>query len=263
MKNIWRVSLVALLPALFLFSCVTEKKKGTETSKFKKGYHSFTNKYNYWFNADELFRLTVTKLEESHQDNYNQILDIYPYAAADPQPARADLDNVITKASKGIVLHRPGRWTDDNYLLIGQAQFLKRDYETAESSFEFIKEEQDPRNQPKPKLSAKEKKKQREKTAAAKKKERKKKAKERKKAAAKKKREKRRLQRPGKKLPQNAKKERKSPVVNLKSHKQNRRLLSRQQINRIQNQHRTKRKSHRVKILMLSPLTASMLIQTP
>ena len=190
MKNIWRVSLVALLPALFLFSCVTEKKKGTETSKFKKGYHSFTNKYNYWFNADELFRLTVTKLEESHQDNYNQILDIYPYAAADPQPARADLDNVITKASKGIVLHRPGRWTDDNYLLVGQAQFLKRDYETAESSFEFIKEEQDPRNQPKPKLSAKEKKKQREKTAAAKKKERKKKAKERKKAAAKKKREK-------------------------------------------------------------------------
>lgn len=184
MKNFWRISLGAFVLALFLFSCVTQKKKGTETSKFKKNYHGFTNKYNYWFNADELYRLAVIRLEESHQDNYSQILDVYPYAAADPQPVRGDLDNVITKAARGIVLHRPGRWTDDNYLLIGQAQFLKRDYETAEASFEFIKEEQDPRNQPKKKLSTKQKKKQHKKKIAQKRKERKKKIAAKKKAAA-------------------------------------------------------------------------------
>jgi tetratricopeptide (TPR) repeat protein len=190
MKNIWSVSLGALALVVLLFSCVTQKKKGEETSKFKKNYHSFTNKYNYWFNADELYRLAVIKLEDSYKDNYSQVLEVYPYAAADPQAVRPDLDNIIAKASKGIVLHRPGRWTDDNYLLLGQAQFLKRDYETAESSFKFIKEEQDPRNKSKTKLkSASAKKKESKKKVAAKKKAAKKKAEAKKKAAAKKKAE--------------------------------------------------------------------------
>jgi len=187
MKNIWRISLGAIALTLFLFSCVTQKKKGEETSKFKKNYHSFTNKYNYWFNADELYRLSIIKLENSYKDNFSQILAVYPAAAADPQPVRGDLDNVIAKASKGIVLHRPGRWTDDNYLLIGQAQFMERDFETAESSFEFMKEEQDPRNKKSGKLSSKEKKKSSSKKIAEKKKASKKKAAVKKKAAAKKK----------------------------------------------------------------------------
>lgn len=154
MKNIWKIPLagIVLLCLVASSACVTTKKKGQETSKSKKFYHSFTNKYNYWFNADELFRLTVAKLEEQHKDNYNQILDIYPYAAADPSSVRSDLDNVIQKSAKGISLHRPGRWTDDNYGLMGQAQFLKRDFETAEATYKFIREEQDPRRSSKTKL---------------------------------------------------------------------------------------------------------------
>ncbi|MDX1913060.1 MAG: Rz1-like spanin outer membrane subunit, partial [Saprospiraceae bacterium] len=146
MKNRWKIALAGalLLCMVAISACVTTKKKGQETSKSKKFYHSFTNKYNYWFNADELFRLTVTKLEEQHKDNYNQILDVYPYAATDPSSVRSDLDNIVLKAAKGISLHRPGRWTDDNYGLMGKAQFLKRDYETAEATYKFIREEQDP-----------------------------------------------------------------------------------------------------------------------
>ncbi|MFM8373446.1 MAG: hypothetical protein ACKOCO_13765, partial [Bacteroidota bacterium] len=71
-----------------LLGCVTTKRKGEETSKFKRNYHSFTNKYNYWFNADELFRLSIIKLETDYKDNYNQILEIYPYAAADYKPVK-------------------------------------------------------------------------------------------------------------------------------------------------------------------------------
>jgi tetratricopeptide (TPR) repeat protein len=156
MKNRWKIALsgVLLLCLLIVSACVTTKKKGQETSKSKKFYHSFTNKYNYWFNADELFRLTVVKLEEQHKDNYNQILDVYPYAATDPSSVRSDLDNIVMKAAKGISLHRPGRWTDDNYGLMGKAQFLKRDYETAEATYKFIREEQDPNKKSKSKLKS-------------------------------------------------------------------------------------------------------------
>ncbi len=202
MKNIWKIALmgVVLLCVVASSACVTTKKKGQETSKSKKAYHSFTNKFNYWFNADELFRLTTIKLEEQHKDNYNQILEIYPYAATDPSGVRADLDNVILKSAKGISLHRPGTWTDDNYGLMGKAQFLKRDYETAEATYKFIREEQDPRRvskikgrkSSKQKVAEKKKKaSKRKKEAAAKKKkaaaEKKKKAKAKKKARSKKK----------------------------------------------------------------------------
>ena len=198
MKNIWKIALsgMVLLCIVASSACVTTKKKGEEYSKPKKLYHSFTNKYNYWFNADELFRLTTAKLEEQHQDNYSQILEVYPYAATDPSSVRTELDNVILKSAKGISLHRPGRWTDDNYGLIGKAQFLKRDYETAEATYKFIREEEDPRRISKSKSkkgkSSKEKvaaKKVAQKSAKKKAAEKKKLAAEKKKQAAKKKKQ--------------------------------------------------------------------------
>lgn len=176
---------MAVLCMVSASSCVTTKKKGQETSKGKKFYHSFTNKYNYWFNADELFRLTTLKLEEQYVDNYSQILELYPYAAADPSSVRTDLDNIILKSAKGISLHRPGRWTDDNYGLMGKAQYLKRDFETAEATYKFIRQEQDPRRVSKSKLkSAKSSKKKVADRKKAAKKAAKKKAAERKKAQA-------------------------------------------------------------------------------
>ncbi|MEO6038843.1 MAG: hypothetical protein ABIQ93_10550, partial [Saprospiraceae bacterium] len=143
MKKFWIITLTLAVCTL-VAGCVTQKKKGQEVGWFKRGYHNLTSKYNYWFNADELFRLTVAKLEEQHTDNYNQLLDVYPYVATDPQSAKGDLDNVVKKASTGIALHRPGDFADDCYTLIGQAQYLKHDFETAESTFRWVKDEYDP-----------------------------------------------------------------------------------------------------------------------
>ena len=175
---------LALAALLLVAGCVTQKKKDEDVGRFKRGYHNLTSKYNYWFNADELFRLTQAKLSEQHKDNYNQLLDIYPYAAVEPTSARADLDNVVTKASKGIALHRPSGWVDDCYTLIGQAQYLKRDFETAENTFKYIKDEHDPKKKSKSKLK-KAKKSKRE--LRKEKKEKEKKKKKKKKAAKKKK----------------------------------------------------------------------------
>ena len=181
------IGFTLVLAALFLTAgCVTEKKKGAEVGWFKRGYHNLTSRYNYWFNADELFRLTEEKLANQHKDNYNQLLDIYPSAAVDPQSARGDLDNVITKASKGIALHRPSDWVDDCYTLIGQSQYLKRDFETAENTFRYIRDEYDPKKT-KPKFKSS---KQKRKEARKAKKEKEKKKKKKKKASKKKKKKK-------------------------------------------------------------------------
>lgn len=186
MKRIISATL-ALAALLLVAGCVTQKKKGEEVGRFKRGYHNLTSKYNYWFNADELFRLTQDKLAEEHKDNYNQLLDIYPYAAVEPTSARADLDNVVVKASKGIALHRPSTWVDDCYTLIGQAQYLKRDFETAENTFKYIQDEHDPKKTSKSKLKKKKKSKR---ELRKEKKEKEKKKKKKKKAAKKKKKKK-------------------------------------------------------------------------
>ena len=158
MKNV-RIILMSLAAVLLTAGCVTTKKKNAEVGWLKKGYHNLTSKYNYWFNADELLRLTIAKQDAQHTDNYNQILDLYPYAAVDPQPALSDLDNVIKKSSMAIALHRVGDWTDDCYTMIGQSQYLKRDFETAESTFKYIRDEYDPNKKVKSKLKSAKKKK--------------------------------------------------------------------------------------------------------
>lgn len=179
MKNI-RLALLGTIALLLVAGCVTTKKKNAEVGWFKKGYHNLTSKYNYWFNADELLHLTMIGLGKQHTDNYGQILELYPYTAANPQPSLGDLDNVIKKSSMAISLHRVSDFTDDCYTMIGQAQYLKRDFETAESTFRFIREEYNPNSKSKSKLKSAKKKKE-----AAKKK-KKVSPKKKKKAAAKK-----------------------------------------------------------------------------
>lgn len=139
MRKSWLLgSLTCLL--LVGSNCVTTKKR-SDVSSGKRFYHNLTSKYNYWFNANELMRATLLKMEEQHHDNYNQLLEIYPYMAVDPQPTKGDFDNVIKKCAAAISLHRQGDWTDDCYLMVGQAQYLKHDFETAEKTFKFIQEE--------------------------------------------------------------------------------------------------------------------------
>ncbi len=159
MKKFWAIPFALLALCFALAGCVTQKKKGEDVGWLRRGYHNLTTKYNYWFNADELFRLTTTKLNGQHADNYNQLLEVYPYMAVDPQSAKGDLDNVIKKSSTGIALHRVGGWTDDCYLLIGQSQFVKHDFETAEATFKFFKEEYNPNKKTKSKFKKSTKKK--------------------------------------------------------------------------------------------------------
>jgi hypothetical protein len=152
---------VLLLAAFAIVAgCVTQKKKDAEPSGFKRRYHNLTSHYNYWFNADELFRLTNDKLTNGYKDNYSKILEIYPDLASDSKSAATDYDDVIKKSSKGIALHRVSGWTDDCYLLIGQSQYMKHDFETAEATFKYIKDEHDPKKKNKAKLKKSKKKKE-------------------------------------------------------------------------------------------------------
>ena len=163
-----RISFILLaVLAIAVSSCATKKRKD-EVSGFKKFYHTFTSKYNGYFNANELMEESFETLNASRQDNYSQILPVFTYVDVEnPKMVASQLDLAIEKVIRVATIHEVGEYVDDCYVLMGKAQYLKQDYETAQETFEFFEEEFNPANPygsnyKKKKKSAKQKKKERE-----------------------------------------------------------------------------------------------------
>ena len=135
-----------IAPLIVLSSCVTHKKKD-EVGKIGKMYHDVTSKYNRNFNANVLIDETLAQLEATYQDDYSEILPLYPVLMKEnPTQLAEPMDQAIEKASVAISIHRPSHWTDDNYIIIGRAQYLKEDYESAEATFRYLIKHYDPSN---------------------------------------------------------------------------------------------------------------------
>lgn len=87
----------------------------------------------------------MTTLGDQHQDNYTKILPVFDYVAADnPQAAASGLDEAIKKVTVVVNLHPESNWSDDCYLLAGKAQYLKKDYESAEETLLYMLKEFSP-----------------------------------------------------------------------------------------------------------------------
>ena len=134
------------LVILLFFSCVTTKrqKESDELKGLKKVYHNVTSKYNRNFNANVILDEVQVEMMATTEDNYSELLSLYPTQAAKPDPYYERLDQAIEKCGVAIILHRASDWTDDNYQLIGEAQYLKKDYESAEQTFRYIVKHFDP-----------------------------------------------------------------------------------------------------------------------
>ena len=128
---------------LIISSCATKKRKG-EVGGFKKFYHNVTAKYNGLFNANEIMEETMDGIEDNHQDNFSEILPVYTYVDVDPNGIKDDMDKVIEKVTTVATIHDVSNYVDDCYVMLGRAQFLKQDYESAEETFEFFQGEFNP-----------------------------------------------------------------------------------------------------------------------
>ena len=148
MKYIFKLSFLLILCVAIFSGCASKrKKKGQEPSKLSKFYHNTTALYNGYFNANELMEESYMTLKQSHKDNYNELLPLYDYVSIDdPKVVYANLDKAIEKVTTVASLHEPSKWVDDCYVLMGEAQYLKQEFETAEETFAYFKDEFNPNN---------------------------------------------------------------------------------------------------------------------
>jgi len=138
--------LFLLLAFQIVVSSCSSTKRRDEQSAFAKAWHNMNSHYNGYFNARELMTETMVGIDERHVDNYTQRLEMFPFLALDNTSTVAeDLDIAIEKVAIVVKKHPYSNWVDDSYLIVGQAQLIKQDYESAEKTFRFLVNEFRPR----------------------------------------------------------------------------------------------------------------------
>jgi tetratricopeptide (TPR) repeat protein len=111
----------------------------TRDRRINREWHTLTGHYNVYFNGEQKLVEILQSLEKGHVNDFTRVLDVFPYGdQAAAKSISGPLDEVLKKASKSIQDHTVGRYTDDSYLLMGKAHFLKQDYFASIEAMQYI-----------------------------------------------------------------------------------------------------------------------------
>jgi hypothetical protein len=132
---------------LILSACSTEKN-----TLLSRSFHGLTAKYNGHWNAQELLKVSFKTFNDGYEDNFYELLpmEILPNAT-EVKGLFPAIDTAISKCTKVIANHsmptasKPwakdvenNTWIDENWITIGESQYMRRDYDAALKSFEYI-----------------------------------------------------------------------------------------------------------------------------
>lgn len=117
----------------------SEKTGEKKFGPVRRAIQNTTSHYNFYFNANNKLDAVIERARMANKDDYSRILSFYPYSLSNTATQKTDLDSVIYKSTAGILLHDlRTEWVDNFYLLMGKAYFLKKDFDSAALTFQFI-----------------------------------------------------------------------------------------------------------------------------
>ena len=141
---------IFLTTAILLCVSCTTKRDGRAYRLF----HNTTAKYNGFYYANEAHAEADLKLEELHEERWDEVLPLF--LEADESTAQQIfplMERAIEKCTRVVDRHtmappkrmtksfnRPvmNKWIDDNYTVIGKSYYLKGDYAKAEEIFTYL-----------------------------------------------------------------------------------------------------------------------------
>ncbi len=133
MRN-WFFKSFSLLILWLLSSCSAERN-----NLVSKAYHNTTAHYNAYYMAREQLREAEYIMDQSREENYNEILKVYdPMTEQMSTQLNTYADKAIKKGSLPIQYHKNSKWVDDSYILIGRARFYKMDFPNAIQTFKYV-----------------------------------------------------------------------------------------------------------------------------
>ena len=121
---------------------VLSSETSNDGKKFKKSRRFIQNTithYNYYFNANQKLQLIVTMAKARFRDDFTKLLPFYNYTLDATASQKKELDSIIYKTTMGVLIHDTRNdWIDRLYLLMGQAYYFKKDFDSAYITFQFI-----------------------------------------------------------------------------------------------------------------------------
>jgi len=129
-------------PKKFENRILASEKSGDNPKKIKRVRRFIQNTvthYNYYFNANEKLNQVIARAKQQNKDDYTSLLPFYNYTLEATLAQKRELDSVIYKCTAGILIHDTrSDWVDNLYLLIGEAYYLKKDFDSAYITFQFL-----------------------------------------------------------------------------------------------------------------------------
>lgn len=112
---------------------------GKKIKKVRRFIQNTVTHYNYYFNANEKLKMILARARASFRDDYTRLLPFYNYSLDATNAQKRELDSVIYKCTMGILIHDTrDDWMDNLYLLIGRSYYLKKDFDSAFITFQFL-----------------------------------------------------------------------------------------------------------------------------
>jgi tetratricopeptide (TPR) repeat protein len=130
---------------IFIYSCKT-----TKNTAVHRAFHDVHARYNGYYYATESIKEGTDKMKSEFKEDYEFVLPVYQYATPDNVKSYyPEMDKAIKKSSLVIQRHTitdknkkeipsAGHWIDNNWLVVGEAYFFKRDFFQAIETFEYI-----------------------------------------------------------------------------------------------------------------------------
>ena len=156
-----RTTYLFIIAATMLLAVGCSTKKNTSQTRM---WHSFTARYNTYYNGSQAFIDGSLEKEKANKDNYTEMLPLYTVGnKSSREIGKGQFDRAIEKMEKAIKLHsikvkpewnKSGRKTDKDrewlgrkeynpflwkaWLLMGKAQFQQGAFDEAASTFAYM-----------------------------------------------------------------------------------------------------------------------------
>ncbi len=130
-----------LLLGMSWVGCSTRKNK-----PLNRFWHRLNTRYNGYFNGKEAMKEGVLDLRKSRTDNYADILPVFDIGHSDGwSDINTNAERAIEKSGKMIKKHsmlingqQHNSWIDNCYLLMGKANFFKKEFFLAAGQFRYV-----------------------------------------------------------------------------------------------------------------------------
>ncbi len=116
-----------------------EKSDKVKFSNSRRFIQNTITHYNFFFNTNVKLNEVVTRAKAGFKDDFTALIPFYNYSLETTSKDKRNLDSVLDKVNTAILVRDlRNDWTDNMYMLMGEAYYYKNNLDSAVILFQFI-----------------------------------------------------------------------------------------------------------------------------